>query len=162
MPLLHSTAGHAAQEEYEEDEEDELEGPKVGEPAPEIKLPDLEGKHVSLEDFRGEETLVLFCSPGCGYCQEELMPELKEWEAAPPDGAPRLLIVSDGTVEENEAVDISSPVVLEDDTYAVSDAYGVNGTPSAVLVDAEGRIASEMALGSGAVLELARPGQTAA
>jgi hypothetical protein len=90
------------------------------------------------------------------------MPELKEWEAAPPDGAPRLLIVSDGTVEENEAVDISSPVVLEDDTYAVSDAYGVTGTPSAVLVDAEGRIASEMALGSGAVLALARPGQTAA
>jgi peroxiredoxin len=162
LPLLHPTAGHAAQEEDEEDEEDELEGPKVGEPAPEIKLPDLEGKHVSLEDFRGEVTLVLFCSPGCGYCQEELMPELKEWEAAPPDGAPRLLIVSDGTVEENEAVDISSPVVLEDDTYAVSDAYGVTGTPSAVLVDAEGRIASEMALGSGAVLALARPGQTAA
>jgi hypothetical protein len=51
---------------------------------------------------------------------------------------------------------------LEDDTYAVSDAYGVTGTPSAVLVDAEGRIASEMALGSGAVLELTRPGQTAA
>jgi hypothetical protein len=73
-----------------------------------------------------------------------------------------LLIVSDGTVEENKAVDISSPVVLEDDTYAVSDAYGVTGTPSAVLVDAEGRIASEMALGSGAVLELARLGQTAA
>ena len=154
LPLLHSTAGHAAHEETEPA------GPKVGEPAPEIRLQDLEGKHVSLEDFRGEEVLVLFCSPGCGFCQE-MMPDIKEWEAAPPDGAPRLLVVSDESVEENKAMGFGSPVVL-DDTYAVWDAFDVGGTPSAVLVDAEGRIASEMVIGSGAVIELFRSGRTAA
>ena len=41
-------------------------GPKVGEPAPEVALPDLEGQSVELEDFRGEETLVLFWNPGVG------------------------------------------------------------------------------------------------
>jgi len=153
LPLFRPTTGHAAHEETAPA------GPKVGEPAPEIRLRDLEGKHVSLEDFRGEETLVLFCSPGCGFCQE-MMPDLKEWEAAPPESAPKLLVVSDETVEENKAMGISSPVVL-DDTYAVWDAFDVSGTPSAVLVDAEGRIASEMALGALAVLELVRSSRTA-
>jgi methylamine dehydrogenase accessory protein MauD len=154
LPLFRPTTGHAAHEEAEPA------GPKIGEPGPEIMLPDLEGKHVSLEDFRGEETLVLFCSPECGFCQE-MMPDLKEWEAAPPESAPKLLVVSDGTVEDNEAMGLDSPVVL-DDTYAVWDAFDVSGTPSAVLVDAEGRIASEMALGALAVLELVRSGRTTA
>ena len=104
---------------------------KIGEPAPEVKLPDLAGNTVELEDFRGEETLVLFWSPRCGFCQE-ILPQMKEWETASPEGAPRLLVVSDGTIEDNEAMGFSSPVVL-DHTYAVSDAFGAAGTPSAVL-----------------------------
>jgi thiol-disulfide isomerase/thioredoxin len=40
-------------------------------------LPDLEGENVSLVDFRDEETLLLFWSPSCGYCQN-MLPELKE------------------------------------------------------------------------------------
>jgi peroxiredoxin len=148
LPLLHSHAGHT---------EAEPASPKVGEPAPELRLPDLEGREVSLEDFRGEETLVLFSSPGCGFCQE-MMPDVQEWEAAPPEGAPSLLVVSDGTVEENEAMGFGSPVVLDHD-YAVSDAFGAGGTPSAVLVDAEGRIASEVVVGASGVLELARSGK---
>jgi peroxiredoxin len=154
LPMFRSTADHAA---HEEAEPAHLE---IGEQAPEIELQDLEGRLVSLQDFRGEEVLVLFCSPGCGFCQE-MMPDLKEWEAAPPEGAPRLLVVSDESVEENKAMGISSPVVL-DDTYAVWDAFDVSGTPSAVLVDAEGRIASRMVMGSVAVLELIKSGRTAA
>ena len=57
-------------------------GPKVGEPAPEVALPDLEGQTVKLEDFRGEETLVLFWNPGCGFCQQ-MLPDLKAWEEDP-------------------------------------------------------------------------------
>ena len=54
-----------------------------------------------------------------------------------------------------------SPVFL-DESYAVWDAFGVGGTPSTVLIDAEGRIASEIVLGEVAVLELLRSGRTAA
>lgn len=143
-PATHAHAGSAS--------------PKVGESAPEVRLSDLEGREVSLEDFRGEEVLVLFWSPDCSFCQE-ILPNLKEWEAVPPEGAPRLLVVSDGTVEDNEAMGFSSPVVL-DHTYAVSDAFGAGGTPSAVLVDAEGRIASEVVVGTSAVLELASSGRS--
>ena len=152
LPLFHSTE--------DEDEDEGPYGPEVGEPAPEIRLTDLEGRHVSLEDYRGQEVLVLFCSPGCGFCQE-MMPDLREWEAAPPEGAPKLLVVSDESVEENRALGLSSPVVV-DDEYEVWDDFDVEGTPSAVLVDAEGRIASTMAMGVTPVLELIRSGRTTA
>jgi thiol-disulfide isomerase/thioredoxin len=42
---------------------------KVGEDAPEVKLSDLEGNTVELADFRGQQTLVHFWNPGCGFCQ---------------------------------------------------------------------------------------------
>jgi thiol-disulfide isomerase/thioredoxin/uncharacterized membrane protein YphA (DoxX/SURF4 family) len=125
----------------------------IGEPAPEVKLPDLEGNTVELKNFRDEETLVLFWNPGCGFCQQ-MLPDLKEWEADPPEGAPRLLVVSAGTEEANTEMGLSSTVVL-DQQFSTGRAFGATGTPSAVLVDAEGRLASEIAVGAQAVLALA-------
>ena len=126
---------------------------KIGEPTPEIKLPDLEGNTVELEDFRAEQTLVLFWNPGCGFCQQ-MLPELKEWEENRPEDAPSLLVVSAGTEEANREMGLSSTVVL-DQQFAAGRAFGASGTPSAVLVDAEGNVASEIAVGAPGVLELA-------
>jgi peroxiredoxin/uncharacterized membrane protein YphA (DoxX/SURF4 family) len=126
---------------------------KIGEAAPEVKLPDLEGNTVELEHFRGEETLLLFWNPGCGFCQQ-MLPEIKQWEANRPEGAPKLLFVSAGTKEANKEMGLSSTVVL-DQQFAVGRALGASGTPSAVLLDAEGKVASGLAVGAPAVLELA-------
>ena len=128
-------------------------GPKVGEPVPEVALPDLEGQTVELEDFRGEETMVLFWNPGCGFCQQ-MLPDLKAWEEDPPGGAPKLLVVSAGTEEANREQGLTSTMVL-DQQFTAGQVFGAIGTPSAVLVDAEGRIASEVAVGAPAVLGLA-------
>jgi thiol-disulfide isomerase/thioredoxin len=133
---------------------------RVGEEASEVKLEDLSGKEVSLkEDFEGEETLVLFWNPGCGFCQQ-MLPDLQEWEGNPPEGAPKLLMVSAGTKEANEAMGMRSPVVL-DQQFAVGKSFGAGGTPSAVLVDKEGKVASDVAVGAPAVLELAKVGNLA-
>ena len=126
---------------------------KIGEPAPQIELPDLEGKTVNFAGFKGEETLVLFWNPGCGFCQG-MLDDLKALEADPPEGAPRLLVVSHGTVEVNRAMGFRSPVVL-DQTLDAARAFGANGTPSAVLIDRKGNVASELVAGAPAVLELA-------
>jgi peroxiredoxin/uncharacterized membrane protein YphA (DoxX/SURF4 family) len=128
-------------------------GPKVGESAPEVSLADLEGNEVSLKDFRGEQTLMLFWNPGCGFCQQ-MLPDLKEWEASSPEDAPKLVVVSAGTEEANREMKLTSTVLL-DQQFAVGRAFGASGTPSAVLVDAEGKIASEVAVGAPGVLELA-------
>jgi hypothetical protein len=50
--------------------------------------------------------------------------------------------------------------VLLDQSFATGQAFGASGTPSAVLVDAEGKVASEVAVGAPAVLELAGADQT--
>jgi thiol-disulfide isomerase/thioredoxin len=131
-------------------------GPKIGEPAPELKLPDLSGKTIELKNYRDKKTLVLFWNPGCGFCQQ-MIPDLKEWETNPPEGAPELLIVSSGTEEANREMGLRSPVVL-DQRFGTGSAFGASGTPSAVLVDEEGKVASEVAVGAPAVLALAGGG----
>ena len=131
---------------------------QIGEPAPEVKLADLEGTTVELEDFRGHETLVLFWNPGCGFCQQ-MLPEIKHWEENRPEGAPKLLFVSAGSEEANREMKLTSKVVL-DQNFATGRAFGASGTPSAVLVDAEGKVASEVAVGVPAVMELAGADRT--
>ena len=118
-----------------------------------MKLADLQGTTVELKDFKGQETLVLFWNPGCGFCQQ-MLPEIKHWEENRPEGAPKLLFVSAGTEEANREMRLTSPVIL-DQQFAVGRAFGASGTPSAVLVDAEGKIASQVAVGAPAVMELA-------
>ncbi len=86
-----------------------------------------------------------------------MLEDLKAWEAKPPAGVPKLLVVSTGTVEANQALSLLSPVLL-DEGFTVGSTFGVNGTPMAVLVDAQGKIASEVAAGAQAVLALAGSG----
>ena len=126
--------------------------PRIGDPAPTVKLPDLKRRTVNLAGFRGSETAVLFWNPGCGFCSQ-MLDDLKAWEANRPDDAPKLFVVSTGSVEANNEMGLRSPVVL-DQGFSVGTAFGATGTPSAVLVDAEGRIASELAVGGPAVLSL--------
>jgi thiol-disulfide isomerase/thioredoxin len=125
-----------------------------------VKLPDLEGKIVELADFRGQDTLVLFWNPGCGFCQQ-MLPDLKEWESDAPEDAPRLVVVAAGSEEANKEMGLTSPVLL-DQQFAVGRSFGASGTPSALLVDSEGKVASEVAVGAPAVLELAGAEQTQA
>jgi peroxiredoxin len=129
-------------------------GPKIGEPAPDFSLPDLAGKTVKLSDFRRSPTLVLFWRPSCGFC-ERMLPDLKAWETNARNGAPKLLVVSTDSVADNQAMGLRSPIVLDSTGMSVGRQFGANGTPMAVLVDAEGKIASELAAGAPAVLALA-------
>jgi peroxiredoxin/uncharacterized membrane protein YphA (DoxX/SURF4 family) len=136
-------------------------GPSLGSPAPELVLPDLDGHPVRLADLRGHATLVLFWNPGCGFCQR-MMEDLKHWERQRSVDSPRLLVVSTGSIEANRAMGLVSPIVLDAQSEAMR-AFGVGGTPMAVLVNEVGRIASPPVAGADAVLELARaPGDRVA
>jgi methylamine dehydrogenase accessory protein MauD len=121
--------------------------------APAFELPDLDGIKVSSDELRGQRTLLLFWNPGCGFCQR-MLPDLKAWEANPPPRAPRLVLISAGSPEDNRELGLRAPI-LNDALGAVAREYGANGTPMAILVDAEGRIASRMAGGAPGCLALA-------
>ncbi len=120
-----------------------------GEPAPRIRRTDLEGKVVDLALFQGEPILLLFWSPGCGYCQE-LLPYILAFEQATT--RVRMIVISGGSVSVNQELGFASPVVLDDD-HAIGQAFGVTGTPAAVLIGAKGPVASAVARGSVAVRE---------
>lgn len=125
----------------------------IGEAATSFSLPDLAGKTVSLEDFKGKETMLVFWNPGCGFCKN-MANDLKAWEANPPANAPQLVYVSTGTPEANAEMGFSSSMVL-DQGFATGRTFGASGTPSAVLLDAQGKIASDVAVGAPGVLALA-------
>lgn len=126
----------------------------IGKDAPVLELNNLDGQPVKLADFAGEPTAVLFWNPGCGFCQR-MVDDLKGWESDKPADAPKLLIVSTGDVEQNRETGFTSTVVI-DAGFNVGRAFGASGTPSAVLVDADGKIASGLAVGSPAVISLLR------
>src|SRR6185437_14968040 len=70
---------------------------KPGDLAPQLELADLNGKTVQLEAFRGRKVVLLFWNPRCGFCQR-MLHDLQDWDANPSPGAPRLVVVSAGTV----------------------------------------------------------------
>ncbi|HZU70300.1 MAG TPA: redoxin domain-containing protein [Ktedonobacteraceae bacterium] len=144
LPILHPTIPNTSAPEP----------PKVGELAPDITMPDLDGNLINLGDFLGKPTLVLFWSTSCGYCQAMLR-DLKAWEAKPPKDAPQLLVISSGNPKENRAQGIRAPIMLDDSHYAQR-MFGVNGTPIAVLLDENGYVISEPAVGANEVLALAK------
>jgi methylamine dehydrogenase accessory protein MauD len=128
---------------------------RIGESVPPLVLPKLDSKTIDLRDeLRGTPTLVLFWRPDCVFCQR-MLPELRAWERRPARTAPRLLLVSTGTVDANRSLGLVSPIVLDTDGYAAR-SFGASGTPMGLLVDAGGRIASSLATGAQAVMALAR------
>jgi thiol-disulfide isomerase/thioredoxin len=126
---------------------------KLGYPAPELKFADLNGKTVVLSAFRGRKILLLFWNPRCGFCQR-MLSDLQSWDADPPIGAPTLVVVSAGTVEDGRAMGLRSAILL-DPTGQAGGPLGANGTPMGIVIDARGQIASEVAAGAEAVFELA-------
>ena len=125
----------------------------IGDPAPEVILPDLDGKTVELASFRGRSVLVVFWNPSCGFCSD-LLPRFREWEERREDDRPEPVIITTGAVEANRALGFRSTVLL-DAPFAVGPRFGANGTPMAIAIDGDGRIASEVAIGAPAVMDLA-------
>jgi len=126
------------------------EGLPVGSPAPTLELRGIEGDVEPLVDPLGQSTVLLFWNPGCGYCQS-MLPALLAWEQDRGYSDPRLLVVSSGDREGTIADGFRSTVVL-DPEFEIGQAFEAGGTPMAVVVDADGKIASPLVTGGEAVL----------
>ena len=126
--------------------------PGVGAPVPEFDLPGADGPRVRAASLRGARSLLLFWNPGCGFCQQ-MLPALRRWMEARPEGLPRLLVISAGSAAANAAMGLGASIGL-DEQFAIGTSLGVPGTPSAVLVESDGRIASEVAVGEPAIWQL--------
>lgn len=126
---------------------------KMGDPVPALRLPDLDGKAIDLALRRGRRTLLLFWNPSCGFC-EQMLEDVKRWERNRPEDAPELVVISAGSSQANRGQGFRSPVLL-DQNFAAGQVFGAGGTPAAVMLDEEGRVASEVGTGAAAVMALA-------
>jgi methylamine dehydrogenase accessory protein MauD len=132
-----------------------LTGLEVGTIAPAFELPDLVGQQHSLAEWRGRKLLLMFFNPGCGFCQQ-MAPDIADL-AVDDQARPMPLLVSTGSMEENrkmvEAHGLKCPVLLQQG-MEVASQYRASGTPIGYLIDEDGQIATEMAVGASGLLAL--------
>lgn len=132
-------------------------GLPLGTPAPTFDLPTLDGGRVGLQDLLGRRTLAVFFDPNCGFCRQ-MAQDLAELPQAGLPGGPAPIMITTGDEDQNRKLVVESgitcPVLLQRDRE-VAAAYAVSGTPMAYVIDAQGRIASELGIGAQSVLMLA-------
>ncbi len=131
-------------------------GLPVGTAAPEFEVAGADGRPMTLAGLlaAGRPLLLVFSDPECGPCQS-LLPDLAGWQA---EHAARFTaaLISRGSMAANAAragrYDLAHLGVQRDREVAVAYAYA--GTPSAVAVAADGRIASQVVAGPDGVRAL--------
>src|SRR5262249_30934730 len=124
-------------------------GLKAGPPAPEFRLPRLDGRgDLSLQDLRSRRLLLVFSDPHCGPCQA-LAPHLEEFHRA--QGTPaEVVMISRGDPKENRAkvkeYGLTFPVLLQQ-RWEISRLYAMFATPIAYLIDEQGVIVTDATVG---------------
>lgn len=131
-------------------------GLEQGEPAPALELPGLDGEPRSLDDLlaSGRPLALVFTDPDCGAC-DQLIPELARLQRERAEDF-EIALVSRGTAAENRAKVERTPLdnVLLQDDREIAMAYRVGAVPTALIVGADGRIASGLATGSSEIERL--------
>ncbi len=116
-------------------------------PAPQVILIDHSGKSVTLDSFRGRPVLINFWATWCAPCIQE-MPSLVRLQEKL--GGLTILAVS----EDRRGAELVDPFVEKhgveklaiylDPKSEVGHAFGVEGLPTSVLIDRDGRIRGEL------------------
>src|SRR5207244_5653659 len=150
-------------------------GLKAGTPAPDFRLPRLDGRgDLGLTDLRGRRVLLVFSSPHCGPCNV-LAPALEKFhrENRGKEGSPsprpspsgegesssvvEVVMISKGEPKENRAKvkehGLTFPVVLQQQ-WEISRKYAMFTTPVAYLIDEAGVITRDVAVGAEPILAL--------
>jgi peroxiredoxin/uncharacterized membrane protein YphA (DoxX/SURF4 family) len=131
---------------------------QIGALAPRFSLPSTAGPAVSLRDLLADDRacVLTFVSPGCGPCAA-LLPELARWHDTVNEHL-ALTLVAPAAATQAEALAREHALtdVLIDEQATVMHAYGVWGTPSAILVASDGTVRSAPIAGHVAIESLIR------
>jgi peroxiredoxin len=116
---------------------------QIGAKAPSFALPDLNGRTISLEQFKGKVVFLDFWAPWCIPCKQEL-PELdKLYKTYRKDGF-EVIGISIDSSEKNVAAFLQklplSVYILIDAKNEVSDAYRVSSLPTGIIIGRDGVI----------------------
>jgi thiol-disulfide isomerase/thioredoxin/uncharacterized membrane protein YphA (DoxX/SURF4 family) len=124
----------------------------TGEKVPDWNLPEVGGATINLRTL-GKPHLLLFWNPKCGFCNR-MLDDIKMLERESSAAIPPLLFVSSGSTDEIQALAVRSPVAIDND-FRTGRLFGASGTPSAILLNEAGIVASKLAVGAQEILALA-------
>lgn len=152
--ISHEGGGGKAVER--EEAENPHEGLPIGAPFPDFELADINGKLVAFEHLLGKAkpVLFLFVSPNCAPCKA-LLPEFEGWQKELQDKI-QFVYISNGKPEENLeklSGEGFKQILLQKDRE-LADEIKARWTPTALLVNANGAIASHPAAGDAAIRAL--------
>jgi peroxiredoxin len=129
-------------------------GLKAGAVAPEFRLPRIDGGELTLSELRGRRVLLVFSDPECGPCAE-LAPRLEVLHLRRRDL--QVVVVSRRGIDANRAkaakLGLSLPIVVQQQ-WEISREYGMFATPIGYLIDEQGIIARDVAVGVEPILAL--------
>jgi peroxiredoxin len=124
-----------------------LVGLHVGDAAPNFTLATLNGKRVSLSDYRGQPVLLNFWYASCPGCEVET-PDMQRFYAAQHAAGKNLVILGVNTIDDVPTAQqfvrqhgLTYQVVL-DNHQTVSTLYNLEGTPTSYFIDRQGIIRS--------------------
>jgi peroxiredoxin len=135
----------------------EARGLPVGTLALDFELPDLAGTRRKLSLFRGEDVLLIFFDPRCGFCKK-MAADLAALPLEAGGGRAIPLVVTTGNADENRQFIEQYGIrctVLRQEHMEVAALYRAQGTPTGYRIDGAGRIASELTVGAEPLLQLA-------
>lgn len=118
-----------------------------GTPIPELKLSDIDGKTVSISDFRGRKVVLVFWASWCPDCRAEV-PLLKDMQAsADPSKVAFVSVSFDRTfdafksyVQENDLGGVQLFDKSGKKDSSVGSAFHVKWIPALYLIDEEGKV----------------------
>lgn len=126
-----------------------LETAKLGAPAPDFELPDLDGKPVKLSSFRGKTVVLEWFNPGCPFVKASHSKGSLIDSAArhQKSGVVWLAINSGAKGKQGHGVDVNRAAkdtfkldhpILLDESGAVGHTYAAAHTPHMFVIDAKG------------------------
>jgi len=129
---------------------------RVGTAAPEFEVAGADGTPMTLTGLRsaGRPVLLIFTDPDCRSCRS-LLPDVAAWQAGYRERFTAALISRPALASAGVAAHLGLAHVGVQRDREVAVAYAYAGTPSAVVVSADGRIASRVAAGPDGVRALA-------
>jgi len=118
----------------------------LNKPAPQVTLAALDGRKVSIADFRDKKAVVVtFWASWCGPCRME-MPILRDFYQKKSQANTDFEILAISLDDDRESAEIAAtelkmpfPVLL-DSAHAAADLYQVQAIPTLMIVDKDGKV----------------------
>jgi peroxiredoxin len=134
-----------------EDRESTLKTAKPIQPgleAPDFTFPDLNGKEISLTDYRGKVVLVNIWATWCPPCRQEMPSMQKLYENFKNENFEILAVSIDSEGREAVApfmrkMNLTFPALL-DPKETISPLYGITGIPESLIIDQKGIIVEKI------------------